>query len=84
MQDCQKRENECIVNYLTLALLMPLEEITTYIEETDFWNLSKRKKMRETKKLARRYGVTKVMAMKRILGIKGMMKHTKDEKFVEN
>lgn len=84
MQDCQKKENEGIVNYMALALLMPLGEVTTYLEEVDFWNLSKRKKLKETKKLARRYGVTKVMAMKRIFGIKEMIKHTKDEEFVEN
>lgn len=56
MQDNQNKENEGIVNYMALALLMPLEDVVAYLDKTDFWNLSKRKKMKATKKLARKYG----------------------------
>lgn len=61
-----KPQIEQAADYVAAALLMPLDEVYTYLSENKYQDTTPKNGIRLTKALCRRYGVSEVIALRRI------------------
>lgn len=61
-----KSETEQTADYVAAALLMPLDDIYAYLIENKYQDTTPQNRVRLTKVLCKRYGVSKVIALRRI------------------
>ncbi len=61
-----KSEGEQLADYVAAALLMPLEDVYDYLTANHFQTSTPKNKIRITKSLCKRYGVSEMIALRRI------------------
>ena len=55
-----------MADYVGAALLLPLEQVYNFLKQNHYQNCSRRKKRVLVKELCRRYGVSELIAVRRI------------------
>lgn len=61
-----KSETEQLADYVGAALLMPLESVYDYLTENDYIGASSRQQIKLIQTLCRRYGVNRMIALRRV------------------
>lgn len=65
-QGHNKAESEQLADYVGAALLLPLDQVYNFLKQNHYQNCSRRKKRVLVKELCRRYGVSELIAVRRI------------------
>ncbi|HBA49326.1 MAG TPA: hypothetical protein DCZ91_16340 [Lachnospiraceae bacterium] len=61
-----KSETEQTADYVAAALLMPIDDVYAYLIENRYQDTTPQKRVRLMKALCKRYGVSEVIALRRI------------------
>lgn len=62
----RKKQPEQIVDYIAAALLMPFNDVYEYLSKNNYLKTTPRKRVRITKSLCKKYGVSTTLALRRI------------------